>query len=83
MGFKSKATKANKAKKVGRAEIKRPAQGAIWRGVSTHMKFEVKVGTKKTQGVARANYNEVGTKWVAGVQTNPNGFANGEVVKKE
>ena len=37
MGFKSKATKANKAKKEDRKPIKRAATGLKWNGVATHM----------------------------------------------
>ena len=36
MGFKSKATKKNKAKKVDRKPIKRAGAGMIWGGMSTH-----------------------------------------------
>jgi len=37
MGFKSKATKMNKAKKEARAPIKRDCQGHKWKGAATHI----------------------------------------------
>ena len=73
MGFKSKATKENKAKKQDRKPIKRAATGLKWNGVATHMPKDEwssckDRGTKgnTTQGSNRANINTEGDYWTKG-----------------
>ena len=72
MGYKSKATKANKAKKEDRKPIKRAAKGYKWNGVATHMpksEWDRQGGGTKgntTQGSNRANINTEGDYWTKG-----------------
>jgi len=73
MGYKSKATKQNKANKADRAPIKRAAKGYKWNGVATHMpKSEWASGKDRgtkgntTQGAGRANINAQGDNWTKG-----------------
>ena len=50
MGFKAKATKANKAKKQDRAPIKREASGQKFGGMATHKHITEWSGTGKSGG---------------------------------
>jgi len=73
MGYKSKATKANKAKKVGKAPVKRIATGTTYTGVATHIPIQQWIPTNKashngmgSQGVMGANFNHINSKWTKG-----------------
>ena len=71
MGFKSKATKANKAKKVDRAPIKRVGTGCKWGGMSTHQPIHEHVkGSSKgnmTQTISQLNGRWKGDPWKSGL----------------
>ena len=73
MGYKSKATKANKAKKVGKAPVKRIATGTTYTGVATHIPVKDWIPTNKSshngmgsQGVMGANFNHIHSEWKKG-----------------
>ena len=70
MGFKSKATKANKEKKQDRKPIPRAARGATWNGVATHRKFERGNTGDGVQSYCRGNYHPKGQN-IVGNKENP------------
>ena len=74
MGFKSKATKINKAKKEARVKpVKRSCSGHIWKGVATHQHVREwgKTGScGKGQGhqkIGQLNANFKGDPWSKGL----------------
>ena len=62
MGFKSKATKANKEKKQDRKPIQRQARGTTWNGYSTHRKFETDSWNEMT---ISEDYREQGIRFLS------------------